>query len=100
MAAEHEGVHILHRYVELIGDEVAEACRIEHAGHADDLVMRQTRKFAQRPHHRVERVGDADDEGVGGVRLDAFADSLHRSEARRVGQECVLTCRSWWWPYH
>src|SRR3546814_1840950 len=22
-----------------------------------------------------------------------------RSEARRVGQECVSTCRSRWWPY-
>src|SRR3546814_11836452 len=23
-----------------------------------------------------------------------------RSEARRVGKECVRTCRSRWWPYH
>src|SRR3546814_13689960 len=23
-----------------------------------------------------------------------------RSEARRVGKECVSTCRSRWWPYH
>src|SRR3546814_20503926 len=23
-----------------------------------------------------------------------------RSEARRVGKECVRTCRSWWSPYH
>src|SRR3546814_17026118 len=23
-----------------------------------------------------------------------------RSEERRVGTECVSTCRSWWWPYH
>src|SRR3546814_9571627 len=23
-----------------------------------------------------------------------------RSEARRVGKECVSTCRSGWWPYH
>src|SRR3546814_13338216 len=23
-----------------------------------------------------------------------------RSEERRVGQEGVSTCRSWWWPYH
>src|SRR3546814_9663055 len=22
------------------------------------------------------------------------------SEERRVGKECVLTCRSRWWPYH
>src|SRR3546814_6019041 len=23
-----------------------------------------------------------------------------RAEERRVGQECVSTCRSWWSPYH
>src|SRR3546814_7435650 len=23
-----------------------------------------------------------------------------RSEERRVGKECVSTCRSWWQPYH
>src|SRR3546814_17839741 len=26
--------------------------------------------------------------------------SLSRSEERSVGQECVSTCRSRWWPYH
>src|SRR3546814_9514853 len=25
---------------------------------------------------------------------------LVRSEERRVGKECVSTCRSWWSPYH
>ena len=25
---------------------------------------------------------------------------LHRSEERRVGKECSLTCRSRWSPYH
>src|SRR3546814_13124835 len=31
-----------------------------------------------------------------------IADDLRRqrSEERRVGQECVSTCRSRWWPYH
>src|SRR3546814_14509443 len=24
----------------------------------------------------------------------------NRSEERRVGKECVSTCRSWWSPYH
>src|SRR3546814_13347662 len=24
----------------------------------------------------------------------------YRSEERRVGKECVRTCRSWWSPYH
>src|SRR3546814_15499622 len=26
--------------------------------------------------------------------------SIERSEERRVGKECVRTCRSRWWPYH
>src|SRR3546814_17062573 len=25
---------------------------------------------------------------------------VKRSEERRVGKECVSTCRSRWWPYH
>src|SRR3546814_15560825 len=25
---------------------------------------------------------------------------LRRSEERRVGKECVSTCRFRWWPYH
>src|SRR3546814_12058632 len=31
---------------------------------------------------------------------DRFADGGARSEARRVGKECVSTCRSRWSPYH
>src|SRR3546814_16786743 len=26
--------------------------------------------------------------------------NANRSEERRVGKECVSTCRSWWSPYH
>src|SRR3546814_19908996 len=29
----------------------------------------------------------------------AHAAKLRRSEARRVGKECVGTCRYRWWPY-
>src|SRR3546814_18678675 len=32
--------------------------------------------------------------GVAGVTFS------ERSEERRVGKECVSTCRSWWSPYH
>src|SRR3546814_17864357 len=28
------------------------------------------------------------------------AEKRTRSEARRVGKECVSTCRSRWWPYN
>src|SRR3546814_9037307 len=30
----------------------------------------------------------------------AYLDLTGRSEERRVGKECVSTCRSRWWPYH
>src|SRR3546814_2841643 len=37
----------------------------------------------------------------GGVRArSTTADSVFRSEERRVGKECVSTCRSRWSPYH
>src|SRR3546814_17525690 len=29
----------------------------------------------------------------------AAFDAMRRSEERRVGKECVRTCRSRWWPY-
>src|SRR3546814_21141468 len=32
--------------------------------------------------------------------LPALADSMTRSEERRVGKECVSTCRYRWSPYH
>src|SRR3546814_11260053 len=31
---------------------------------------------------------------------DEAAGAVNRSEARRVGKECVSTCRSRWSPYH
>src|SRR3546814_17499381 len=44
--------------------------------------------------------------GHGTVREDTHFDAavdtrtLDRSEERRVGKECVSTCRSRWWPDH
>ena len=69
MAAEHEGVDVLDADLELLRQEGGEAGAVENAGHADDLVVRQAGEFAQRPDHRIERVGDADDEGVGAMLL-------------------------------
>src|SRR3546814_12850462 len=34
------------------------------------------------------------------VTIDAASLCLKRSEERRVGKECVSTCRSRWSPYH
>src|SRR3546814_7665742 len=37
---------------------------------------------------------------VRGVRRTFEAENAPRSEERRVGKECVSTCRSRWSPYH
>src|SRR3546814_19583294 len=36
----------------------------------------------------------------GGLQIDLGKQALVRSEERRVGKECVSTCRSRWSPYH
>ena len=77
MAAKDKAGHVLYRHVEFIGKEMAEAAGIEHTRHADNHVVRQAGKFAQSPDHRVERVGDANDECVRRIGRDAFANGLH-----------------------
>src|SRR3546814_7067140 len=51
--------------------------------------------------HRAEAGLVADHAAIGG-RADHRTDGLaaERSEERRVGKECVSTCRSRWSPYH
>src|SRR3546814_13282060 len=39
-------------------------------------------------------------EGMDGAEFVAQCGRVTRSEARRVGKECVSTCRSRWSPYH
>ena len=80
VAAEHQRRHVLDRDLQLLGQEGAEAAGVEDAGHADDLVLRQSAGLLQRPHHGIERVGDDDDEGVGRVLLDAGARLVHHLE--------------------
>src|SRR3546814_12737288 len=60
-----------------------------------DVIHRQLARLAQR------EVADFD--GAGGELGDgkaAHRDALARSEERRVGKECVSTCRSRWSPYN
>src|SRR3546814_11961936 len=41
------------------------------------------------------------DEGSADIKFDVYLRELQeRSEERRVGKECVSTCRSRWSPYH
>src|SRR3546814_12333261 len=53
----------------------------------------------QRPRARVEPSGAGD---VVGAQAGDHGphEQLERSEERRVGKECVSTCRSRWSPYH
>src|SRR3546814_1825318 len=47
--------------------------------------------------HSVQQIAnDAARATIGGL----TSDERSRSEARRVGKECVSTCRSRWSPYH
>src|SRR3546814_19190065 len=47
----------------------------------------------------VAALGVADGVGVGaGTATGAAVSPAARSEERRVGKECVSTCRSRWWP--
>src|SRR3546814_2727471 len=77
-----------------------------------DVVFRGETDGADQPTHIVGAFGRlhpaprefADPHDVGAVRLhqpQVFGPAfLGRSEARRVGQVCVSTCRSRWSPYH
>src|SRR3546814_14439502 len=50
----------------------------------------------------IENVGRVrrDHELAGVMRRIVALDAQDRSEERRVGKECVSTCRSRWAPYH
>src|SRR3546814_12345436 len=53
---------------------------------------------------RAQASGTADVERIGAHDIDAARARVdgvgERSEERRVGKECVSTCRSRWSPYH
>src|SRR3546814_8836565 len=44
--------------------------------------------------------GRDDPQNAGAPSFEQIMTQLDRSEERRVGQECVSTCRSRWAPYH
>src|SRR3546814_14200454 len=59
--------------------------------------IRKVLKIAKEPISMKTPIGDDEDSHLG----DFIEDSaMQRSEERRVGKECVSTCRSRWWPYH
>src|SRR3546814_20734229 len=64
-----------------------------------DAVAEALLHCAARRDHLVRTIHPALERGDW-VLCDRFADSTMRSEERRVGKECVSTCRSRWSPYH
>src|SRR3546814_16111446 len=56
-------------------------------------------------HGELKSEGSSITEGIGQGRITANLEGFkpdfsYRSEERRVGKECVSTCRSRWSPYH
>src|SRR3546814_18374241 len=64
-----------------------------------DLVAQRILDDRRQAHHGDLLRGRAGAAG-GAVERAHVLVHAHRSEERRVGQECVSTCRSRWWPYH
>ena len=80
MATERHGTDVFDRNTGGFGEEAGEASAIEHAGHADNSLRRQARELLKCPNHDVERIGDADDEGVRRVLSDGSANLFHDLE--------------------
>src|SRR5208283_4681393 len=65
VSAEHEGSDVLHRNLQLHGDESAEARRVENAGHPDYAIAREAAQLVSGLRHRIQRVGDDDENAIG-----------------------------------
>ena len=91
MAAEDEGRDVFHGDLELFRDEGLETGRVQHAGHADDTLAREAGLLERGLRHRVERVGDDDDDAVGRVRDDLAHHAAHDAE---VGVQQVVAAHA------
>src|SRR3546814_10761296 len=84
-----------------ISDWSSDVCSSDLAfGQHGAVIRRQITQIAQRPIHSIDQHHVPDDQ----VRVRLNGCSLRqvskcRSEERRVGKECVSTCRSRWSPY-
>src|SRR3546814_3370899 len=70
------------------------AAPAHHPGHAFAMAGERARDEFELRMPRLAGVGE-----VAAAR-HRRGDALERSEERRVGKECVSTCRSRWSPYH
>src|SRR3546814_7291750 len=70
-----------------------QTCALPISDHCPGGVLRAVR-------HAVRAVGRVGDRGRHGRAGGGVRRPRRRSEERRVGKECVSTCRSRWSPYH
>src|SRR5580698_10459566 len=75
MAAEHKRGYILHRHLQLFGNEGTETGRIENSSHADDPLAVELCKLESRLRHRIQRIGNDDQDRVRRSRY-SLADNL------------------------
>src|SRR3546814_16717907 len=66
--------------------------------HPDNYVRTLKRRLCETIFARLRAAGCGKDRSL--VDLAADLTGVARSEERRVGNECVRTCRSRWSPYH
>src|SRR3546814_7542863 len=76
-----------------ISDWSSDVCSSDLADLADRTAVEKA--FAAHNPRRVINLA-----AQAGVRYAAENPHVYRSEERRVGKECVSTCRSRWSPYH
>src|SRR3546814_16356848 len=71
--------------------------------HAGTVELRYLKRRARGAEHKSMRVRDGGGGTPGGLirrLIEVTAPARTRSEERRVGKECVSTCRSRWSPYN
>ena len=89
--AEHEGLRALDGDAQRLGQEVAHPRRVEHAGHSENALPRQLRDPPGDLAHRVERVGDDDQDRVRRAGQDLANDV---SDDALIGRDQIVPAHS------
>src|SRR3546814_11980685 len=75
-------------------------CGIARAGFLEEEAPRLEKWLQEERHGSMQYMENYFDKRLDPRLLVPGARSVIRSEERRVGKECVSTCRSRWLPYH
>ena len=82
MRAKHHGLHVGGRDLQPLPDERPQARAIQNAGHPHDALPGKSAALQGQGDHGVERVGDDEEDRLGGFARDALTD---RPDDVRVG---------------